>query len=208
MLDASNLLRFNSQLVARNRQLGLSMAYGAACAFADLILFNQLAPYCELIRLQFFHQLFVRLHHEDEFARSDVLFRIAMAVQTPLHLESAVLPRKRHIIDAPVTSDAADSFFNVNAVIEIGEIGKVMDSVPFDRFAASETLAHRFEHRACVPDLRVTVHTSLRRRNPCKGGFFDRRMTVSAIQSQTAYMVTVAEGDGLLSGHICLSDVR
>ena len=87
-----------------------------------------------------------------------------MTLQTPLHLQRRGLVNDRHVVNASMTSRTTHTFFYVNAVIEVGVIGKIVDAYPFDRFSSAETRAHGFEVWTISPNLFVTVHARRRGR--------------------------------------------
>ena len=104
-----------------------------------------------------------------------------------------------------MTRRAADALVHVNAVIEINEVGQIVHPGPFDRLPRAPTLAHRLEVRTIRPNLRVAIHASLRRRYAGIGKLLDGRVTVAAIYSVIAYVVFVAELNGLLAREKSLS---
>lgn len=53
-----------------------------------------------------------------------------------------MLSDELHLVDLTVTSNAADTFGYMHTVVEVHVIRKLMNSIPFDRLAAVETLAH------------------------------------------------------------------
>lgn len=97
-------------------------------------------------------------HVEDSLLRAQEPFRLAMTLQTPLHLQRRGRKRDRHLIDSAVTRRTADSFVHVNAVIEISVVRQIVNADPLDRFAGAKTGAHRFEIWTVGPDLFVTTH--------------------------------------------------
>src|SRR5688572_18470343 len=46
-------------------------------------------------------------HREDLRARTNVVFRVAVTVEAPLHLQRVLLEHERHLVDAPVARLAA-----------------------------------------------------------------------------------------------------
>jgi len=81
-----------------------------------------------------------------------------MTFQTPFHLQRLRLMDHRHVVNAAVTRRTADTFFYVNAVIEVGVIRKIVYANPLDRFSSAETRAHGLKVWTVGPDLFVTVH--------------------------------------------------
>src|SRR5215471_3692082 len=62
----------------------------------------------------------------------DVFFGSAMTIEAPPHLQVRLLGHQRHLIDAAVASLAADALGDVNAVVEVNEIGQVVNLGPAD----------------------------------------------------------------------------
>lgn len=89
-----------------------------------------------------------------------------MTIETPLHVHRIDRKGQRHLIDASVAARTTDSLMNVNAVIEVSELRQVMHARPFQRLATAKAGAHRGQHRAVGPNLRMTIHTDLRSRHP------------------------------------------
>ncbi len=88
-----------------------------------------------------------------------------MTVQTPFHLQGRVVIHQGHAIHRPMAGVAAHTLVDVNAVIEINEVGQIVDPGPHQRFIGAETLAHGLEHGSLGPDLRVAVHAGFGRWN-------------------------------------------
>ena len=82
-----------------------------------------------------------------------------------------------------------------------------MYSIPSDRFVRSEALAHRLEHGAIGPDLRVAVHAGLRWRNTGKRRDLYRCVAIATVDPEPANVMAMAEGHGLLAKNICLQNV-
>ena len=84
------------------------------------------------------------LHIKNLFARPEKLSRVAMAVETPLHIKRVGLPNQGHLINLAVTRLTTDTLVDVDTMVEINEIGQIVDPVPPDRFILSETGPYRF----------------------------------------------------------------
>ena len=97
-------------------------------------------------------------HVEDLALVPQKTFRLAMTLETPLHLQRRCRERDRHFIDSAVTRRTTDAFVHVNTVIEISVIRQIVNADPLDRFAGAKTGAHRFEIWTVRPDLFVTTH--------------------------------------------------
>ena len=64
-------------------------------------------------------------HIEHLIARAQVVLRSAVAAEAPLHLQRFLLIHQRHRVDRAVAGVAADALGDVDAVIEINEVGKL-----------------------------------------------------------------------------------
>src|SRR5262245_20524692 len=117
-------------------------------------------------------------------------------------------PGEWHQINTSMAGDAANALIQMDAVIEVGEIRQVVDSRPGDGLAVAVALAHRLQHWAIGPDLEVTVHAGLGRRDTSKCRSLDRGMTVSAVDAKGVNVVLVAKLHGLWARHASLRDVR
>jgi hypothetical protein len=136
-------------------------------------------------------------HVEDFAARAQVILRGAMAGQAPLHLQTFLLVHQGHLVDWAVTGVAADSFVDMNAVIEIDEVGQLVDACPLQRLAGFVAGADGLEELGVGPDLRVAVHARLGRRNASEARSLDRGVAVAAIDAESGDVVLMAERDGL-----------
>ena len=137
------------------------------------------------------------LHREDLISRTNVGFRIAMAGNAPFHVERFGPPHQRHLVDAAVAFDAADSLRHVDAVIEVSEVGEIVNAGPGDRLAGAVTRADDFQLRAVGPDLRVAGHAGRRRRDTGEGARFHRGVAVATIDAKARDVMLVTELDRL-----------
>ena len=170
-----------------------SVARVAVEKFSNLVLGNELAAKLLLIG----RQLIIHLIYE--LAGPDVLFGRSMAIEAPLHVKCRGLGNERHLVHASVAARASNAFIDMNAVIEINKPGQIMDAVPRDGLSRPVTRADRLEHRAVNPDLGVTAHAGVCRRNPGKRTRLDRCMTVPAVNAELAGVVLMAKLDRLFS---------
>jgi hypothetical protein len=161
----------------------------------NLVLGDQARPDHFLVRRRRF------VGHVEHFrARANVALGMAMAVDAPAHIESVDFKSQRHLIDAAVTGRASDAFIHVNAVIEIDEIGEIVDSRPRNRLAGAITGADRFQNLGVGPDLRVTSHARFCGRQTRERGGFDGRVTVAAVDAIVTDVMFMTERDGLVLG--------
>src|SRR5919205_3999050 len=122
-------------------------------------------------------------HVVNLFHRPHESFRRTMTLQTPLHLQRLRLEKNRHLVDATVTRRATDTFFHVNAVIEVSVIRQVVYAYPLDRLACAKTRPHGFEIWTVGPDLFVAVHARRSRRQASGSGRLNGSVTVAAINA-------------------------
>ena len=97
---------------------------------------------------------------------------------------------------------AADSFCDVDAMVEINEIRQIIDSRPMQRFAFAIACANWFKQRRVRPDLRMTRHAGFRRGNSGEGRIFHARVAITAIQAKPADMMFMTERDRLRERHV------
>lgn len=88
-----------------------------------------------------------------------------MTFETPLHAERSGLDSERHGFDLTVTAYAAHPATEVDAVIEIDEIRKIIHPLPGDGRSVPKTLPDRFQHGSVLPDLSMAAHAGFRRRH-------------------------------------------
>ena len=86
------------------------------------------------------------------------------------------------LIHLPMTGDAANALMNMDAVIEINVVRKIVDACPFNRSPFLEALANRFQPRVIDTDLGMTVHAGFGRRQARKRAVLHGGMAVTAIQ--------------------------
>jgi len=105
-------------------------AVGQAAAIIDLILPNECLSQRRLVG----RKAPVKIVN---FRRgSEKILRRPMTIEAPLHVERLRPPGERHLIERSMASGAADAFGDMNAVIEIDEIGEIVHPVPFHRLAS------------------------------------------------------------------------
>jgi hypothetical protein len=155
-----------------------------------------------------FHQLFSKRrlvarrqvsHREDLISGADVVLRVAMTFQAPFHVKRVGLPGKWHTVHAPVTGFAANPLGNMDAVIEVDEIGQIVHAHPLDRYTAAIAFPDGFQDWRIKPDLAVTGHASFDGWNISKRRCFHGNVAVTAVNSQAGYVVLVAERHRLLN---------
>ena len=146
-------------------------------------------------------------HVENLVTRTQELLRFTMAAEAPFHLQRRGLPHERHLVHPAVAGGTPNSFSQVNAVVEIGEIREIVNPRPADRRTALKTIAHRLQHLARGPDLRMAVHAYGRRRNARERREFHRGVAVTTIDTESANMMLMTEGHRLGARDVLLCDV-
>ncbi len=121
-----------------------------------------------------------------------------MATQTPFHLKRIFLINSRHIVNLSVTGRTTYTFGDVNTVIKIRILRKIMNPLPFNRFVVTKARLNRFQIRRIGPHLIVAIHTGLCRRNTCRSGVLNSRMAIPAIDTVIADMMPVTKLHRLL----------
>src|SRR5512141_1586058 len=98
-----------------------------------------------------------------------------------------------------MTGRATNPLVDVDRVVEISKVRQIMDANPFERLARLITGPHRLEIRAVRPNLFMAIHADRSRWHSRRGGLFNRRVTVAAINAVIADVVLVAELNWLLA---------
>jgi hypothetical protein len=168
-----------------------SVASYAIGQWLNMILLNQLATNLGLI--WGIHIVDV----EDLGSRADIPLRLPVTVDAPVHVESVDPVHQRHFIHLAMAGRATDALVDVNAVIEINEVGKVVDACPLNWFSACPAISNGLRQRSARPDLRVARHAGFRRWETRERRVFDAGMTVPAVNAVVFHMMFVTEKDGL-----------
>jgi len=147
------------------------------------------------------------IHVENLVFRANVLRGITVAIEAPLHRQRRGLKNQRHLVDRAVARGAADSFVDVNAVVEIDIIGEAVNLDPLDRLIRSVALANRLEITDVIEENRMAIHAGFRRRNAGEGRSLDAGVAVAAIDPVIASVVLVAELQGLHARHTLVCNV-
>jgi len=88
-----------------------------------------------------------------------------------------------HMIDVAVTADTANASINVNRVIEVGEIGDLMDPHPVHGLSGFPALFNRPKLGIVLLHLLMAVHAGLSGGYVRGGGNLDVAVTIPAIQA-------------------------
>ena len=101
---------------------------------------------------------------------------------------------------------AADPLVDVNAVVEIDEVGEIVDAVPLESGIVAEAGAHRLEHGRLTPDLGVTGHTGFGGGNAGKTALVDGRVAIATVEAHPGNVMLVTKGDRLLERDVLFGD--
>ena len=102
---------------------------------------------------------------------------------------------------------AADALIDVDAVIEIDEVGQLVDPRPLQRLAGAVAVAHRLQHCALVQICEWQFMQVLVGGIPAKLEVFHRSVAVTAVDPQPGDMMLMAERHRLRLAHSCIRDV-
>jgi len=130
--------------------------------------------------------------------RTQPAIRVAMAIQAPDHCEGRDRMDLPHQVDPAVALHAPNAVTDVGRMIEIDELGELMNPLPPKRLILEPAGANRCEKFGLLPNLRVTIHAKRSRRRPGirrSSGFV---MAVHAIDSVISNVVAVVELNGLV----------
>lgn len=120
-----------------------------------------------------------------------------MAIQTPRHRQGLHLLNDFHLSDIAVTTGAAHACPQVSAMVEIGEIGELVDANPLHRLAGGVAFADFKKLFAFGENQLVAVHTNGCRREDSYRRCFDIIMAIAAIDTEVAGVKFMAVGHRL-----------
>ena len=123
--------------------------------------------------------------------------RIAMAIKAESHAKGLIMIDFLHFVNRAVTFDTAYPAIDVDRMVEVNKIRHPMDLHPRNRLATLSALADECEAQVVFEHLVVAIHASCAGRNIRIPGFFDRVMTITAVNTKLAGMSRVREGDRL-----------
>ena len=116
-----------------------------------------------------------------------------MTFDAPLHEQRRVAPHQWHHVDSTMARDASNSLLDMNAVIEVHKIRQIVHPCPLDRLTRAKAFSNRLKLWTIRPDLRVTLHANLSRRNSGKVTCLDGRVTIAAIDPEASDMMFMTE---------------
>lgn len=125
---------------------------------------------------------------ENLIFRPQIIFGVAVAIQTPRHAVWLGDVNRRHVIHRTVAAEAADAAVHVRRVIVINVIDRAIEPHPFDRLAALPAILHRLKLWIVLCHLRVAVHARLRVRHIGLRGDFYEAVTVATIHTELCHV--------------------
>src|SRR5690606_11958616 len=121
-------------------------------------------------------------HRKDFVARPEIAFRLAMAIETPGHVQRFGLGHHRHLVNPTVTGFAADTLAHMDGVIEVDMICEIVDANPGQRLRFAGADPHRFQYLGFGGDLAMTAHAGFGGGHTGVIALFDSAMAVAAVQ--------------------------
>ena len=125
---------------------------------------------------------------ENLIFRPQIIFGVAVAIQTPRHAVWLGDVNRRHVIHRTVAAEATDAAVHVRRVIVINVIDRAIEPHPFDRLAALPAILHRLKLWIVLCHLRVAVHARLRVRHIGLRGDFYEAVTVATIHTELCHV--------------------
>ena len=120
---------------------------------------------------------------ENLIFRPQIIFGVAVAIQTPRHAVWLGDVNRRHVIHWTVAAEAADAAVHVRRVIVINVIDRAMDPYPLDRVARSPACPNWLKLWVILLHLRMAVHTGLGVRDVRLRCHFYKAVTIPTIHS-------------------------
>jgi len=120
-----------------------------------------------------------------------------MAIEAPSHAQRLDLHHYFSLCDIAMTMLAVDPGTQMSAVVEIIEIGQLMNPHPLYGHARRHTLSDGKQLFVVGPDQSVTIHASLNGGDIGVSRSFDLEMAIPAIHTQIAGVQLVAIWDRL-----------
>jgi len=81
------------------------------------------------------------------------LRRITVAFNAPLHVKGVHFICQRHLVHSAMASGAPDALVHMNAVVEVDEIGQIVNARPLDGLPRPEAGTDRLEKFRIRPNL-------------------------------------------------------
>ena len=143
------------------------------------------------------HILRLPIQIGDLVFRPQKIFRIAMALQAPLHAHWLRVGDHGHMIDLAMTTGATDPAIYMRSVIVKNVVRETMDPDPLHRLSCFPTRPHRLELWIIFLHLLMTSHASLGVGHIRVRPDFDETVAITAVHSQLGHVNVVWERYGL-----------
>ena len=140
--------------------------------------------------------------------RTKILLRRTMAIQTPLHCQRRHARGEGHLVNRAVAGLATDPFGDVDAVVEVDEVRKLVQPLPVEGMPLLNASISGFKHGLIGVQLRMAGHACRERGDACEGRLLDRSMAVTAVETVITDVVLVAERHGLFERVIRSGGIR
>src|SRR5207245_9967352 len=92
-----------------------------------------------------------------------------------------------------MTGDTANTFVQVNTVIEVGKIREIIHSGPGNGLPRPETVPHGGKEGTCSPDIGMTIHTRFSVRHSSNGADFHRAVAVAPVNTKPTHAMLMAD---------------
>src|SRR5690606_31593697 len=77
--------------------------------------------------------------------RTHVLLWAEVTLQTPGHVQTLRLVHQTHLVYTAMTLSTTNPLVNMGTMVKINEVGKLMNTHPFNRLISAPTLTHRLQ---------------------------------------------------------------
>ena len=130
--------------------------------------------------------------------RTDMRRRIAMAIQAETHAQRLGLRHFIHLVHFAVALNATDAAIHVHGVIEIGEVGQLVDLNPRNGSVVRRAFADRREAIVSREHLVMAIHANAGTRNVRIPRLLDIVMAIAAINAELVGVNGMREKNRLL----------
>lgn len=110
--------------------------------------------------------------------------RVAMAIETPGHVERLGLVNFVHFIDLAMALDATDAAVHMDGMIEIDVVWQFVNLDPGDRLAGLVAVANQSQLGVVFEHLIVAIHAQRAGRDVGIPGFLDGVVAITAVNAQ------------------------
>src|SRR5690606_36367410 len=140
----------------------------------------------------------VPVHVGDAVEGTKVALGLPVAVETPVHRQRGHRIDHGHLRHVAMAAGAADATIDVRLVAEEDEVGDAVDPFPGDGDVFEKTFTDRLEDGRLDPDLAVTSHAEVGRRQSRLVASIGEVVAKETVDSVVEDVVSVIELDRLL----------